>query len=412
MSLDEALTRLAREDSGRVLAILARQHGDLDLADEAVQDALLEAVRTWPERGVPDNPAAWLLTVARRRAVDRIRRTTSARRRTDAAAYDVVEAAEPAADRGLVEEDPNRMDVSDEQLRLILLCCHPALNRDAQVALTLRLVGGLTTSEIAAAYLVPEPAITQRIVRAKRKIRDAGIPLAIPDALDERVEALLTVLYLVFNEGYLSQGDPGLLRVDLADQAIRLTRVVRSLLPDSTEAAGLLALELYQRARFATRLDGAGDIVLLEHQDRSRWDAAMIGEANRLLAEALTAGRPGAFQLQAVIAAQHANARTHADTDWPTIAGAYAQLDALTGSAVVRLNHAVALGQADGPHAGLRLLDTVDGLGDFHLLHATRADLLARAGETEAARASYETAIGLTTNPAERRHLQRRRDQL
>ena len=408
MSVDDALTRLAREESGRVLALLAGRLGDLDLADDAVQDALLEAVRTWPTQGVPDNPAAWLLTVARRKAYDRIRRTTSARRRTTAAAYDLVEAAEPAAGRGLVEEGAGRMEVADEHLRLVLLCCHPALNQDAQVALTLRLVGGLSTAEIAAAYVVPEATITQRVVRAKRKIRDAGIPLSIPDALADRVEALLTVLYLIFNEGYLSRSSPDLVRVDLADEAIRLTRLVRELLPDSAEVGGLLALELYQRARFATRVDGAGDLVLLERQDRTRWDREQIAEANRLLAAVLADGSAGTFRLQAVIAAQHANARTYADTDWPAIAAAYARLDEHTGSAVVRLNRAVAVAEADGPHAGLRLLETIEGLDDFYLLHATRAELLARAGEGEAARVAYTRARALTDNPAEQRHLDRR----
>ena len=254
---DEALTRLAREHSGRVLALLARRLGDLDLADDAVQDALVEAVQTWPDRGVPDNPPAWLLTVARRKALDRIRRTTSARRRTLAAAADLLEEAVPSDPRDLVADD-GEPEVVDERLRLMLLCCHPALARDAQVALTLRLVGGLTTTEIAAAYLQPEPTVTQRIVRAKRKIRDAGIPLSIPDALDERIDAVLGVLYLIFNEGYLSRSDEPL-RADLADEAIRLGRVLDGLLRESSEARGLLALMLFQRSRFATRVDQRGD---------------------------------------------------------------------------------------------------------------------------------------------------------
>lgn len=408
MSVEDALTHLAREESGRVLALLAGRFGDLDLADDAVQEALLEAVRTWPDQGVPDNPAGWLMTVARRKALDRIRRTTSAHRRATAAAYDLVEGAEPAAERGLVEEGAEQVDITDEHLRLVLLCCHPALNQDAQVALTLRLVGGLSTAEIAAAYVVPEATITQRVVRAKRKIRDAGIPLSIPAVLADRVDALLTVLYLIFNEGYLSRSSTGLVRVDLADEAIRLTRLACDLLPDSGEVRGLLALELYQRARFATRVDGAGDLVLLERQDRTRWDRDQIAEANRVLAAALADPTPGSFRLQAVIAAQHANARTYADTDWPAIAAAYARLDEHTGSAIVRLNRAVAVAEADGPHAGLRLLDTVEGLDDFHLLHATRAELLSRAGEADAARAAFERARGLTDNPAEQRFLDRR----
>ena len=401
----EALTRLAREDGGRVTAILARRYADLDLADESVQDALVEALGTWPDRGVPDNPAAWLLTVARHKALDRLRRTTSAARRTRALAPDLLERDRPSDERGLLMGDDT---VTDDHLRLVLLCCHPALNRDAQVALTLRLVGGLTTAEIASAYLVPEPTITQRIVRAKRKIRDAGIPLAVPAALEERVDALLQVLYLVFNEGYLSRSTDAVTRVDLADEAIRLTRVARSLLPDSAEVAGLLALELFQRSRFATRAAADGTIVRLEQQDRRRWDTDVIDEANTVLAAAMAMLRPGPYQLQAVIAAEHANARTAADTDWSTIATAYAQLAAVTGSPVVRLNQAVAVGMADGPLAGLALLDEVAGLDDYHLLHATYGDLHARAGRPDLARPAFERAIALTGNTAERELLRRR----
>ncbi len=401
----DAVTRLAREEGGRVTAILADRFGDLDLADESVQEALVEAVATWPERGVPDNPAAWLLTVARNKALDRLRRTTSAARRTRALAPDLLERDRPADERGLMVDDET---VADEHLRLVLLCCHPALNRDAQVALTLRLVGGLTTTEIAAGYLVPEPTITQRIVRAKRKIRTAGIPLAVPAALDERVDALLQVLYLVFNEGYLSRGTDAVTRVDLADEAIRLTRLVRTLLPEAAEVAGLLALELFQRARFATRVDAEGTILRLEEQDRRLWDTDLVDEGNRVLAQAIAAARPGPYQLQAVIAAEHANARTAADTDWSTIATAYGQLVAITGSPVVRLNQAVAVGMADGPLAGLALLDRVEGLAEYHLLHAAYGDLSARAGRPDEARAAFERALGLTDNPAEQALLRSR----
>ncbi len=394
----DAVTRLAREEGSRVTAILAARFGDLDLADESVQEALVEAVATWPDRGVPDNPPGWLLTVARNKALDRLRRTTSAERRTRTLVRDLLERDHPADERGLLMADDT---VADEHLRLVLLCCHPALNRDAQVALTLRLVGGLTTTEIAAAYLVPEPTITQRIVRAKRKIRTAGIPLAVPAALDERVDALLQVLYLVFNEGYLSRGTGAVTRVDLADEAIRLTRVARSLLPESAETAGLLALELFQRSRFATRVDDDGALLRLEQQDRRLWDADQIGEGNAVLAQAMALLRPGPYQLQAVIAAEHANARTAADTDWPTISTAYAQLVTITGSAVARLNQAVAVGMADGPLAGLAMLDRVEGLHAYHLLHAAYGDLQARAGRQDEARASFERALGLTDNPAE-----------
>ena len=291
----------------------------------------------------------------------------------------------------------------------MLLCCHPALDRDAQVALTLRLVGGLTTPEIASAFLIPEVTLAQRIVRAKRKIRDAKIPLSIPAALDQRVDALIAVLYLIFNEGYLTRGDrDGVVRVDLVDEAIRLTRLVASLLPDHAEVDGLLALELFHRARFATRSDAAGELVLLDEQDRSRWDLATINEANVVLHRAMARFEPGLFQMQAIVAGHHANARTASDTDWPAIADVYAQLVQMTPSPVVALNRAVAVAMADGPHAGLALLDEIDGLERYHLLHAARGELLLRAGDTAAASAAYEVALTLTDNPAEQRHLRRR----
>ena len=439
----QALVRLAREESGRVIAILARQFGDLDLADDSVQDALLEATTNWPSRGIPGNPAGWLMTVARNRGIDRLRRAASARRRTLAAAAELV-AEELYDDEELIVDEGS---VGDEHLRLMLLCCHPALDRDTQVALTLRLVGGLTTPEIASAFLLPTATLAQRIVRAKRKIRDAGIPLSIPAALDERIEALLGVLYLVFNEGYLSRGDgDAAIRVDLVDQSLRLTRLAASLLqsppaphdrpaasvaalpsaravasgsapaaasasapvPALAEVEGLLALELYTRARLDARLDGAGDLVLLEDQDRSRWDLASIGEANSVLATAMSRMHPGPYQLQAVIAGQHANARTSADTDWPAIVRAYGQLLAMTSSPVVALNRAAAVAMADGPQAGLALLDGIHGLDGYHLLHATRAELAVRAGDVPLARAAFARARALTDNPAEQRHLDRR----
>ena len=395
---DEAVTRLAREESGHVLALLAHRFGDLDLADEAVQDALLAAT-SWEH--VPTNPAGWLYTVAYNRAVDRLRRAAAERRRLQAAAYLITMHEEEEPDM-VIEHS----DVGDEQLRLVLLCCHPALDRNAQVALTLRLVGGLTTPEIAAAYLVPEATLAQRIVRAKRKIRDAGIPLSIPASLDERVEAALTVLYLIYNEGYLSRSSAGG-RVDLVDEAIRLTSALASLLPSNAEVLGLLALELYGRARNASRFVG-DELVLLEDQDRTTWDFAGIIQANRVLASALALEVPGAFQLQAWIASQHANARTGADTDWPAIASAYAQLLELAPSPVVALNRAVAVAMADGAPAGLALLDTVTGLDEYHLYWAARGELLARSGDPDAAAAAFQRARALATNPAEQRHLDRR----
>jgi RNA polymerase sigma-70 factor (ECF subfamily) len=402
----EAVTRLARGDGGRVTALLATRFGDLDLADESVQDALVEAVSSWPACGVPDNPAAWLLTVARNKAVDRLRREGARRRRALRAADAVHEATLPAAERGLVREEG---DVDDPHLRLLLLCCHPALHRDTQVALTLRLVGGLTTSEIAAAFLQTEAAVTQRIVRAKRKIRLAGMPLSIPGDLDERVDVLLGVLYLVFNEGYLPRGGTdGVVRVDLADEAVRLTRLARALLPGRPEVDGLLALLLYARSRFAARTDEDGELVLLEDQDRSRWDTALVEEANQVLAGAVARRRPGTYQLQAVIASYHANARRAADTDWPAIELAYRRLASDNPSPVVRLNHAVAEAMADGPDAGLARLAGIEGLDRYHLFHAVRGDLLARTGDTAGARAAFGRARALTTNPAEQRLLDRR----
>ncbi len=382
-----------------MLALLARRFKSIDLADEAVQDALVQAVESW-QAGIPDNPAAWLYTVARNTAIDRLRREAAESRRLARSAHELT--------AGWDEEEPDMIidesTVGDEQLRLMLLCCHPALDRDTQVALTLRLVGGLTTPEIAAAFLVPEPTLAQRIVRAKRKIREAGIPLSIPAELDSRVDALLAVLYLVFNEGYLARGGAdAATRVDLADQALRLTRLARELLPENAEVEGLLALETFHRARLGSRVDASGNLVLLEQQDRSTWDLDAIGEANALLASAMRRMRPGSYQLQALIAAKHANARTAADTDWPSIAAMYAQLERMTSNPVVALNHAVAVAMADGPRAGLAMLDGLRGLDDYHLYHSTRGELLRRAGLPD--RDAFERALELATNPAERRHL-------
>ncbi len=411
--VEVAITRVAREEGGQVLALLARRFGDLDLAEDAVQEALIEAAGTWPRDGVPENTIGWLTVVARRKAIDRLRREESRVRRTLAAAEDLArirpDSDEDSGHPMLVPDD----SVPDERLRLMLLCCHPALAQEAQVALTLRLVGGLTTDEIAAAFLVPEATLAQRIVRAKRKIRDAGIPMSIPADLHDRLGAVLAVLYLVFNEGYLGHSaDAGHQRLDLADESVRLTRLLVDLAPGDAEVEGLLALELFHRSRSASRTDRRGRMVLLEEQDRTAWDLAAIGEANEILAAAMRRMSPGPYQLQAVIAAYHANAPTAGDTDWPGIATVYAQLAAVTGSPVVALNRAVAVAMADGPAAGLRLLDDVEGLDDYHLLHSTRAALLDRLGRTEEARASYERALELVTNSAEAAYLRDRRDAL
>jgi RNA polymerase sigma-70 factor, ECF subfamily len=402
-----ALTAVAREESGRVVASLAHRFGSLDLADDAVQDALEKAASTWLTDGIPTNPGGWLQTVARRNAIDRLRRIESANRRTMAAARELT--TEPE-----VEQEGNHMieeqaDVGDEHLRLMLLCCHPALDRSTQVALTLRLVGGLTTPEIASAFLVPEATLAQRIVRAKRKIQDAGIPLSIPEQIADRIDAVLHTLYLIFNEGYLSRSnEPGVTRIHLADEAIRLTSVLDTLIPETAEVEGLLALELFNRSRMDARIDDVGELVLLEDQDRTTWDLATIEQGNAVLATAMARMQPGAYQLQAIIAAHHANARTAADTDWPMIASLYRQLCDMTASPVVALNHSVAVAMADGPHAGLALLDQLQGLQDYHLYHAARGELLHRSGNRAGVSEAFQTALSLTENPAEQRHLARR----
>jgi RNA polymerase sigma-70 factor (ECF subfamily) len=405
-SVAAAVSSLAREESGRVLAILARRYRDLDLADEAVQDALVQAVESWPHTGIPDQPAAWLFTVANRKAIDALRRAASERRRLLASAPELLLAPEDPPDAPLVVDGP---EVGDEHLRLVLLCCHPALDIDAQVALTLRLVGGLSTPEIAQAFLVPESTLAQRIVRAKNKIRQAAIPLSIPVDLSSRVGALLTVLYLIFNEGYLSRGvDTGPIRVDLIDEAIRLTRLASGLLPHTAEIEGLLALELFGRARTAGRTDRAGDLVLLAQQDRSLWDRDGIQKANAMLAAAMSRMSPGRFQIEALIAARHANSADPEHTDWPAIVVLYGQLVRMTSSPVVALNHAAAIAMAEGPAAGLARLDGLAGLDNYYLLHSTRAELLLLLSQTDAARESFRLAHSLASNPAELRHLGRR----
>lgn len=307
--------------------------------------------------------------------------------------------------------DGVRPDASggDERLRLLLLCCHPALDEHSQIALTLRLVGGLTTTEIARGFVLPEPTVAQRIVRAKRKIRTAAIPMSMPADLAERLDALLGVVYLVFNEGYLSRSDDDVVvRSDLAAEAVRLARVIVSVAPAEAEPLGLLALLLFQHSRSATRVDGAGNLVLLPDQDRSRWDLEMIGEANEQLMSAMSIMAPGSYQMQAVIAAEHSNAREATDTDWPRIAALYRQLHAMTGSSIVGLNRAVAVAEADGPLAGLALLDGIDGLDDYHLYWTTLGELHRRAGDTDASRSAFERAQSLPMSAAERRLVDRR----
>ena len=379
----------------------------MDRAEEAVQDAYAVALDRWPRDGVPSTPAAWILTTAKRRAIDRLRREAALRDKQALLAREL-----EAAVRDLPGEDAAM--IPDERLGLVFACCHPALALDAQVPLTLRLVGGLTVPEIARALLLPEPTVAQRLVRAKQKIRVSGIPIAEPppDALADRLAAVLAVLYLVFNEGYAATAGGALVRVDLADEAIRLARTVHQLLPGEPEPAGLLALMLLHHARRDARIAG-GELVLLEEQDRERWDRAMIGQALPLVDRALTLRRPpGPYALQAAIAAIHAQAARPEATDWRQIALLYGELGRVLPSPVVTLNRAVAVAMADGPAQGLVLIDglAADGALDrYHLLHAARADLLRRLGRSVEATAAYDRALALATQPAERRFLARRR---
>jgi RNA polymerase sigma-70 factor (ECF subfamily) len=405
-AVEAAVTRAFREQWGQIVATLIGLTDDWDLAEECAQDAFAQALQRWPRDGIPRRPGAWLTTTARNRAIDRLRREA-------VGAAKLREAARLSVPDGPGDDEAADSGVPDDRLRLMFTCCHPALAFEAQVALTLRTLAGLTTAEIARAFLVSEDTMSKRLVRAKRKIRNAGIPFRVPPAhlLGERTASVLGVLYLLFNEGYAASAGAELVRQNLTAEAIRLARVLAHLLPDEPEAGGLLALLLLHDARRATRIDAAGELVALEDQDRGRWDASQITEGVRLLEAALRRGRPGPYQVQAAIAACHATAAEAADTDWAQIAALYEQLAGLAPSAVVRLNRAVAVGMRDGPAAGLALVEQLEQAGElagYHLLPATRADLLRRLGRADAAAVAYREALALAPTEPERRYLSRR----
>ena len=407
LETNAAVESVYRSDWGRIVATLIRLFGDFEVAEEAAQEAFAVAVDQWRESGVPEFPRAWIIQTARHKAIDRIRRRSRFEEKLESYA------ASPLT-RTVEEPEYFTDEIPDDRLRLIFTCCHPALSHEAQVALTLRTLGGLETDEIARAFLVPAATMAQRLVRAKRKIRDAGIPYTVPDTNDlpSRVDAVLTVIYLIFNEGYATTRGEGLVRHDLCSEAIRLGRLVTTLMAPRSpaEATALVALMLLHDSRRDARVDAAGDLIVLEEQDRSRWNEKQIAEALPLVDEAFR-GEPGPFALQAAIAALHCRAARAEDTDWPQIVQLYDLLESLQPSPVVSLNRAVAVAMADGSDAGLTIIDALAASGDldsYHLLHAARADLLRRIGSSTEAAKSYQRALALVTNESERRFLERR----
>jgi RNA polymerase sigma-70 factor (ECF subfamily) len=398
---EQAVERVFREEYGRLVAALVRRFGSIDVAEEGAGEALVAALEKWPAAGVPDNPGGWLMTTAARRALDRIRRENLRDAKHQAAL--MLDDDTPPQATGAVEDD---------RLRLLFTCCHPALAAEARVALTLRLLGGLTVAEAAQAFLVPETTMAQRITRAKKKIAAANVPYRVPEAADlpERLDGVLSVLFLVFNEGYLATGGGDPLRVDLTDEAIRLTRILLGLLPDEPEVRGLLALMLLTDARRAARVRD-GQLVPLPEQDRAGWDQALVAEGHRLVRECLALNRPGRYQLLAAVNAVHTDAPTAADTDWAQVVALYDQLAGLDPSPVVALNRAVAVAELDGPDVALALVDRLP-LSSYHPWHATRAELLRRLGRSSEAKQEYDAAVAASANSAERAYLIRRRGEL
>jgi len=412
--VSNTIEAIFRRESGRIIATLIRIAGSFDVAEEAMQEAFTAALTTWPEKGLPQNPAAWITAVAHRRLIDHSRRERTRREKQEPLIYETPTAHQPEAE---VQLDADEMEYPDDRLRLIFTCCHPAINPDAQIALTLRTLGGLTTPEIARAFLLPEPTLAQRLVRAKRKIAEARIPYEVPprEKIPERLQAVQSVIYLIFNEGYAATTGDGLIRRELCAEAIRLARTLCQLLPGEPENLGLLALMLLHDSRRDARTDEQGRLIVLDEQDRSLWDKERIREGQKLVSRALGMRRPGPYQLQAAIAAVHSHAETAVETDWGEIAALYRELLRISSSPVVALNYAVAVAMSEGLEAGLELVEQAGESGelrDYHLFHAARADLLRRLGRKTDAASAYEQALRLATNGVEKEFLRRRLEEL